>query len=418
MGDVVPLKKNKAPWDAGLLKNKQGAYVVCLNNAVLILAHDKKWHNVVAYDAFADRVVKMKPPPLPDGIGLDNEVLGDWTKADSSRAAVWITNKYNLPLPTHIIEEAIQVVADMWVTHPVRDWLNEQRQKWDHKSRVDDFLIRVAGAKDTLYVRSVTKNFFLSAVARVFHPGEKVDAMLILEGEQNVGKSRLFRILSGDAWFFDSAFDPGSKDSYQILKRKWIIEWAELDGLTRVEMSRIKAFVSSSVDTYRPTYAKQSIDVPRQCVFVGTVNPDGAGYLNDPTGERRFWPVTVGKIDLKAVRDEREQLWAEAVFRYRQNEPWHLHAAKLVQAAAKETEKRRIRDPWEESVREWLNKYEEEIEGSVSTEELLGKAIKMPKDRRTRADQMRMVRVLRVLGWAILKKSTDGSRRYLKGIKT
>jgi putative DNA primase/helicase len=401
-----------------LLKNKQGVYLPCLKNAVLILTHDEGWHNVLAFDAFGGRIVKMRTPPQFKGTAPDIEEMGDWTRADSSRAAVWLTHEYNSPFPTHIVEEAVQVSAERWTTHPVRDWLNEQRPLWDGRLRIDDFLIRVANAKDTLYVRSVTKNFFLSAVARVFHPGEKVDAMLILEGPQNAGKSRLFRILAGDAWFFDSAFDPGSKDSYQVLKRKWIIEWAELDGLTRAEMSRIKAFVSSSVDTYRPTYAKQAIDVPRQCVFVGTVNPDGAGYLNDPTGERRFWPVTVGKVDLKVVKEEREQLWAEAVFRYRRNELWHLHAPKLVQAAAKETEKRRIRDPWEADVRAWLEKYEDEVAGGVSTEELLGKAIKMPKDRRTRADQMRMVRVLRVLGWAILKRSTDGSRRYLKGIKT
>lgn len=411
MGNVVPLKgaEKHADWDTDLLKNKQGAYVPCLGNVTLILTHDPNWRNVFAFDAFGGRVVKMKAPPQFKKTGPETEELGDWTRADSSRAAVWITHTYNFPVQSHVVEEAVQVIAEQWTMHPVKDWLNEQQ--WDRRGRLDDFLIRVAGAKDTPYVRAVTKNFFLSAVARIFQPGCKVDTMLILEGEQDSGKSWIFKILCGEAWFFDSAFDPGSKDSYQVLRRKWFIEWAELDGMSRSEVSRIKAFMSSPKDTYRPSYAKQSVDVPRQCVFVGTVNPDGAGYLNDPTGERRFWPVTVGKIDLKAVREERGHLWAEAYVRYKQNEKWYLHTAKLVDAAAKETETRQVLDPWARDVRVWL-KSNDRLENGVATEELLDKAIKMPKDRRTRADQMRMARTLRVVGWTVIKRRPDGARRY------
>ena len=405
---MVSLKK--ARWDTVLLKNKHGAYLPCLSNAVAILTHHDAWRNVIAFDAFAGRVVKMRPPPWSEGTTPDSDELGDWTRADSSRAAVWITREYNCPIPTHIIEEAAQVAADMWVVHPVRDWLNAL-EPWDREGRVDTFLVRAAEAEDTPYTRAVTKNFFLAAVARVFRPGCKVDAMLILEGPQYGGKSTLFRALASDEWFFDSTFDPGSKDSYQVLRRKWILEWAELEGLTRAELSRVKAFMSSPKDTYRPTYGKQSIDVPRQCVFVGTVNPDGAGYLSDPTGERRFQPVTVGKVDLKAVRAEREQLWAEALLRYRNNEPWHLRQQRLLKAAAKEADERRICDPWEADIRKWLKKHDRTVRG-VTTEELLAKAIGGPKDRRTRGDQMRVARALRVIGWSVVRRSHDGSRRY------
>lgn len=414
MGNIVKLKA-EADWNKCLIKNKAGAYLPCLSNVAAILTHSAEWRNVIAFDAFAGRVVKMKAPPVAASTGPEKVELGDWTDADSSRAAVWITREYVCPVVSHVVDEAVRIVADRWVVHPVRDWLNEI-PRWDRKARVDNFLVRVAGAKDTPYVRAVTKNFFLSAVARVFRPGEKVDAMLILEGEQDAGKSTLFRLLAGDDWFFDSAFDVGSKDSYQVLQRKWIIEWAELDSLTRAELSRVKAFMSSPTDTYRPSYGKRVIDVPRQCVFVGTVNPDGAGYLSDPTGERRFWPVTVGKIDLKAVREEREQLWAEAALRYRQNEKWHLRDSKIIEAAAKETEERRIRDPWEADVRAWLKENDRRSTG-VMTEELLGKAVKMMRDRRTRSDQMRMARVLRLVGWSVVKRRRDGSRRYFPCVR-
>lgn len=400
----------KPDWTAYLQKNKRGdGYLPCLRNAVAILTHSKEWHNVIAFDAFAGVIVKKKAPPWSEDIAPDEENVGDWTREDSIRAVCWLTDEYNITCHTSVVEEAVQVIAARWQIHPVRDYLNSLR--WDHKKRIDDFLIRLAGAEDTPYTRAVTKNFFLSAVARVFKPGEKVDAMLILEGEQNLGKSLLFKVLASEPWFFDSAFDIGSKDSYQVLRRKWVLEWAELAGKRRNEVEKIKAFMSSGTDTYRPPYGRQPVNVPRQCVFVGTVNPDGGGYLNDPTGERRFWPVAVSKIDLRAVREERDQLWAEAVTRYRKCEPWHLKDPKLQQAAAAEAEKRRVLDPWEADIAKWLDRHDRREKG-VTTEALLEKAIGMPSDRRTRADQMRVATVLRALGWTVIRRGIDRSRRY------
>lgn len=402
----------EAPWDASLLKNKQGAYLPCLRNAFAILCHRTEWRNVIAYDDFAGVIVKMKEPPwfkdiIPDG----REQSADWTQNDSRRAADWIARDYNCPIHTSIVEEAVQLVADRWHVHPVRDYLNEI--KWDKKKRIDTLLVRAAHAEDTPYVRAVTKNFFLSAVARIFRPGEKVDTMLILEGPQNVGKSTLFRALASDTWFLDTLFTPGTKDAYQSLRRRWIIEWSELDALNRVELSRVKAFVSSTTDSYRPSYGKSTIDFPRQCVFVGTVNPS-EGYLNDPTGSRRFWPVTVGRVDLKLVRAERDQLWAEAVARYRKDEVWHLDDQKLIKAAAEEADKRREREPWEKHFRDWLAEHERSKKG-VTTEELLTKAVGMRKDVQDRSAQTKAGKALRAIGWDVVQRGPDDIRRYLPG---
>lgn len=367
---------------------------------------------MIAYDAFAGVVVKKKEPPWAEDTAPEDTTLGDWNQNDSRRAVAWITREYNCPIHTSVVEEAVQLIADRWNSHPVRDYLNDLR--WDRKPRIDDFLIRVAHAEDTPYVRAVTKNFFLSAVARVFKPGEKVDTMLVLEGPQNAGKSTLFRILASDLWFLDTLFTPGTKDGYQALRRRWIIEWSELDALGRVELSRVKAFVSSTTDSYRPSYGKATIDFPRQCIFVGTVNPS-EGYLNDPTGSRRFQPVVVEKVDLKTVRAERDQLWAEALARYRKNEPWHLHDPKLLRAAAEEADKRREREPWEKHFRDWLAEHNRTVKG-VTTEELLTKAIGMRKDIQDRSAQTKAGKVLRAIGWTVVQRGADDSRRYLPAV--
>jgi len=401
----------KASWDTYLLKNKQGAYLPCLANAVAILTHRKEWHNVIAFDAFAGSVVKKKTPPWSEDLAPANDDVGDWTQSDSARAAVWLSNEYQCSFYSSVADEAVRLVAERWQFHPVHDRLNDT--KWDKKARLDDLLVRVAGAPDTIYTRNVTKNFFLGAVARVMRPGVQVDTVLILEGPQGAGKSTFFRTLASDAWFYDTVFNIGGKDGYQALRRKWIVEFSELDALGSADLARVKAFISSVKDSYRPSYGKATIDFPRQCVFAGTVNPNGAGYLNDTTGARRFWPVLVGKIDLKKVREERDQLWAEAFVRYRNNEPWHMRDEKLIMAAAAEAEERRESDPWETHFREYLymNKALYRKAG-VTITDLLTNAVDVPKERQSRAAQIQAGKALRAIGWTNVARGSDDVRRY------
>jgi putative DNA primase/helicase len=148
---------------------------------------------------------------------------------------------------------------------------------------------------------------------------------LILTGKQGAGKSTIFKVLTKDPdWFRDSSINVnGGRDAYSLLSGVWIYEFAELQATRTRDAESVKAFLSSCSDSYRPAYAHYDIDVPRQCVFVGTSNE--TEILRDPTGNRRFWVVRVtDDIDLKGFAGVVDQIWAETVHAYKSAESWWL----------------------------------------------------------------------------------------------
>jgi hypothetical protein len=97
----------------------------------------------------------------------------------------------------------------------------------------------------------------------------------------------------------------------------------ELAGLSRVEHTELKSALSTESDTYRRAYRKDPETFPRMFVLAGTTNE--ATFLTDPTGNRRYWPVTASRVNVAKLETERDQLWAEAVALYRQGfDFWHL----------------------------------------------------------------------------------------------
>jgi predicted P-loop ATPase len=252
--------------------------------------------------------------------------------------------------------------------------------------------------------------------------------MLILEGPQGARKSTALKVLAGEAWFTDELAEIGSKDAAQQMRGVWIVEIAELDAIGRAEVSRIKAFLSRTADRYRPPYGRYVVDVPRQCVFAGSVNPDT--YLRDETGNRRFWPLRCGTIDLDALRRDRDQLWAEAVMRYREGAIWWLDDPVLI-AAADEIQATRLQaDAWDDLIEHWLafarqrvnrgyggfdDWQDEEVERAtpltdVSVGEILEQAIGVERGRWTKGDQMRVGAYLKAAKWERYRATSNGAR--------
>jgi len=307
------------------------------------------------------------------------------------RVMKWLAQQYNLRVKASHVIEAVSVVAHDHAFHPVRQYL--RKLQWDQVPRLESWLTDVMGVKATDYSSKVGKRWMLSAVARVMKPGCKADSVMILEGAQGAGKSTAMSILGGE-WFMDTPFALGDKDGFQAIRGKWIVELGELDSFNKAESTKAKQFFSASTDTYRESYGRRTMDVPRQCVFVGTTNQDE--YLKDATGNRRYWPVACTKVDLDLLRSMRDQLWAEAVFCYDAGDLWWVT---LDEAAmfGEEQDERFVVDEWEGPILTWLE--ESQIGETTTGSEVLANALKLDFGHWGKPEQMRVGAIMHRLGW-------------------
>jgi hypothetical protein len=303
---------NAENWREYLATSDRGAILANEHNAVLAMKYAPEFAGHIRLDEFAKRI-NILGGPLKD-TNLEHVSV--------EAAMILQSNKYGIPCGRETCWAALGYVGSKNGFHPLRDWL--QSLQWDGVERVKE-LLRAFTAKDNMLNRAIFRRWMISAVARGIKPGCKVDTMLILVGEQGAFKSTAFATLASPRWFVDTPIDvrSGSKDAYMVLEGKWIIEWSELESLARSERTAVKAFLSSQNDSYRRPYAAISVDQPRGCVVVGSTNKPE--FLNDPTGERRFWPVVTREgelVDIAWLERNREQLWAEAVHYYIAGERW------------------------------------------------------------------------------------------------
>ena len=209
----------------------------------------------------------------------------------------------------------------------------------------------------------------------------------------------------GGEWFTDEIADLGSKDAALQTRGVWVIEIAELDSMTRGEVSKIKAFMSRATDRFRPPYGRRLVESLRQCIFAGSVNH--STYLRDETGGRRFWPVACTRILVDELERDRDQLWAEAVERYRGGAVWWLDSVELNAQAAQQQAARFEGGPWDELIRLWVEGRED-----VSVEDVLTICIDKAKWTWTQNDKNTVARCLRALGWARYQARTGESRQW------
>jgi predicted P-loop ATPase len=289
-----------------------------------------------------------------------------------------------------VVHQAVDVRGSERRFHPVRDYLNGL--EWDGRGRLSTLFPTYFGATATEYTMNTGWMFVVSMVARIFKPGAKVDHVPVIEGPQGALKSTACRVLGGE-WFSDNLPDVSlGKEVSQHLRGKWLIEVSEMHAMSKAEVSQLKAFITRDTERYRPSYGRKEVIEPRQCVFVGTTNREA--YLRDETGGRRFWPITAGTIDVDALARDRDQLFAEAVTRYREGAAWWPDRDFEREHITPLQSERYEQDSWEDEVREFLQTQPRVTVGQVARE-----ALKIGLPNIGTADQRRVAAAMERCGW-------------------
>ena len=308
---------------------RSGALENSVWNLNLILENDPDLQGF-AFNDMANRiqVTGEMPWDRPEGNSF-------WRDADSAQLKSLVDIRYG-EFTTRNYDVSFTKVADDRHFHPVRDYLNGL-PKWDGVKRVDELFIKYLQADDTEYVRTVTRKTFAAAVARAMCPGIKFDCVPVLDGEQGIGKSSIVKDLVTPEYYSESLSltDMDDKAGAEKLQGFWVVEIGELAGMKKADIEKVKSFLSTSDDKYRPSYGRVVESHPRQCIIIGTVNGE-RGYLRDITGNRRFWIIKVHQKTQKQnwhfTQADRDQFWAEAKAIWESGEKLYLEGDILAES--------------------------------------------------------------------------------------
>lgn len=358
-----------------------------IQRAIELLGHE------LSYNQFSDKL-------LIDGQPMEDHIV--------EHVYLQIDTEHGFLPPWEFFKQVIRHGAWLNGFHPVKNYLDSLT--WDGVPRIDEWLITTAKAEDSPYVRAVSSIMLIAAVRRIRQPGCKYDEMVVWESsKQGFGKSSAAQALCPNpAWFSDDlALNLRSQQVIEATLGKWIVEASDLAGKRKTEIEQLKAMLSRQVDgPARMAYAHFAVERPRHFIIIGTTNSQA--YLTDPSGARRFWPITVQPFNVAWIKQHRDQLWAEACHREAAGESIRLHES-LWPAAGEIQEKRREIDPWESAIYTCLVSIAPNSDGKrrvVTT--ALWDALGVSVERRDRAGALRITDIMQRFGFHRTKVRPKG----------
>lgn len=353
-----------------------------VDNCIRVLQGLQDYNGNIWYDEFIQKVLTTIPRNQND----TSRTVRQWTENDDRNILKFMQRNFGMQsLKLNTVSVATQNFAFDDIRNEPKEWL--ESIEWDNTNRINNFFCEYMGAQDSEYTRAVSKNFWISMVARIFRPGCQVDNMVVLEGKQGIFKTSALRTIGGK-WHAEAQDQVTSKDFFQALQGKMLLEIGEFSSFPRHEILKIKQVVSCPSDRYRGSYERYVVDHPRQCIFVATTNDKK--YLHDSTGGRRFWPIECGKIKLDDIKRDRNQLFAEAVHMLNSNENWYKTPAEETKRIQEE---RRMSDAWENIISDYLRIH---IETKIYD---IAEHIGIDKSKLDMNTQRRISNILTMQGW-------------------
>lgn len=252
------------------------------------------------------------------------------------------------------ITDAIMITAKQNEYHPIKDYLNGLT--WDGVSRIQQlaqyFVLKNPKEYGGLFPVMLRK-WLIGAIARVIDGDQ--NPMLVLEGDQNIGKSTFAKWLCPEPKYYrESSIDPDSKDHRIATSEIWIWEVSELGSTTKkADREALKSFLTTEIFNERAAYGKYNQPYRAIASYIGTVN-DESGFLNDPTGNRRFWTIGVKNINFGYTSLSISDIWAEAMHAYKCGESHDLDALQK-QKVEEMSDDYRMVNSVEEAIKKWFD---------------------------------------------------------------
>lgn len=330
--------------------------------------------------------------------------------ADNAALATLMSECAKFNFPTEKIDHFLTVIADQNQYNPVATWILSR--EWDGKNRLEAFYETIQSAGHEFIKCTLIKRWLVSAVAAAFAPdGIAARGVLVLQGAQGLGKTRWFKRLVPE--HLEVAQDgvilrPEDKDSVKQAISNWLVELGELDAtFKRSDIAQLKGFITRSFDVIRTPYARKESHFPRRTVFFGSVNP--REFLNDPTGNTRFWTIECKSIDYDHEIDM-QQLWAQVYDLYLAGEQYVLTDNEARELAEINDEYMAI-DPTVELLEKWLDW--NESQSLWRWEQVTQVLYDCGVDRPTRADTTRAAMLIRKRNGGRSKRGAKGERLLL-----
>lgn len=392
---------NQQLWTRlGIPQTKAGQPILNVHTVSLLMNALPEFKDMYWYDEFHMKCYTKMPMPRSQTV-VDSSIR-EYSDVDNLFLLKFFQSKMGLhKITDDLLRKAVIMFCRMNTRNEVKEWM--ESLKWDGKERISDFFIDCYGTQRNAYTEAVGRNFWTGMVARVYSPGCTLQTMVVLEGGQGVFKSRSLRAIGGK-WFAEVSVSVEKTDFYMVLQGNILLEIAELQAFSKADVTKIKSIISNEDDRYRAPYAMSPENHPRQSIFVGTTNE--CHWLRDHTGGRRFWPISCRVINLDKIIADREQLFAEAIVRYKSGADWYKTPKEKTE---QEQEFRREVDEWQEVIEEYVARpgnpgYCTALEVAVNALNIEMKNV----DLRT---QRRITSILTVMGWEKGNKRFSGMNK-------
>ena len=388
----------------GFVRDKHGMIEATVDNVTKGVRSKVVISMEVRKDVFKDEIVVSE-----DGVNWRPFRDDDYT-----RLRIILERQSFKPVGRELIRDAVDLVAKDNEFDTAIHWLSGLPD-WDGIPRVGQFLADYFGVDDCEYTSAVSSYMWTAMAGRVLSPGIKADMAPILIGEQGAKKSSSIEALVPSHEFFTEMDIDERRESDNSRKMRGVLvaELAELKGLRNREAEYVKAFISRTHEEWVPKFREFATKFPRRLIFIGTTNE--FQFLNDDTGNRRFLPVVTKMADIKGIKDNRDQLWAEARDLFLASGIAYQEAERLAKFVHAQ---HMLHEPWTDDIRKWLDTEEDfgitpRQREMLTTGEVMREALRLDVTKKDRWAEMRVGKALVELGYQRAKRRIEGKPTWV-----